>query len=163
MEIAVADMTDNWCQDMAFFYVALRLGNAFSQPRYWNASVSDHHGCARAQREIGQCRVVARLPQAGAFLGTRGPSERASTKFGCNLSESLGLLGNRSFRAVEFKKEHRSLRQAEIGVHVARPYLPRAQKFHTRPGHPALHRMHRRTPAPLPPPHRTAAPRAPPR
>src|SRR5262245_46391266 len=84
---------------------------------------------------------MARFPQACEVLATRGPCERAATELFRNFAEPFGLLSNRCFRAVEFKKEHRRFRQTEIGMHIASPYLQGVQQLNAGHGYAGLNRL----------------------
>jgi hypothetical protein len=47
MEITIANVADDRCQNAALLNIALGLGETFGQPRYRHANIGGHHGRAR--------------------------------------------------------------------------------------------------------------------
>src|SRR6478752_1841040 len=129
MKITVADMAYDRCQNAAYFDIALRFSHAFGQPRDGNANVGGDHCRARAEGEVRQRRMVARLPQPRALFRPRRPLKGAAAEVGGDFTKSIRFLGDRSFRAMKLKEQHRRLRQTEIGMQIARPHLQRIEQF----------------------------------
>src|ERR1700689_5375744 len=101
MEVAVADMADDRCQEPAFGDVALGLHDAFGKPRYRHADIGRDNLRARPERLARQRGVMASLPQTGAVLLARRPVERPAAELARDLGETFRLLGYTRRRAVK--------------------------------------------------------------
>ena len=133
VEIAVADMADDRRQQPALGDVALRLGDAFGQPRDRHADVGRRSCCAPGRSAKFDIAAWWRASHSRVrSSGSRGPVERPAAEFGRDLAEALGLLGDAGLGAVEFEEQHRRLRQAELGIDVDRPHLQRVEQFDAR-------------------------------
>ena len=62
VEIAVADMADDWREEKGSCDVLLGFDDAFGQPRNWHADIGRPDLCAWAQRPIGINDVMTRPP-----------------------------------------------------------------------------------------------------
>ena len=69
MEIAVADMADDWGHETTRIRILSRFRQAFGKPRHRHADVGDHGAGAGPQAQAGVERVIAGMPEPAALLG----------------------------------------------------------------------------------------------
>ena len=125
-------MTDDRRQQAAFLDIALRIQDAFRQPRNRHAGVRRDPGLAGGQRQRGEVGVMARLPQLVAFFGPVGPLKVAAAKLIGNRADLLGLFAHRRFGAVKFEPQSRfGLVTFELGIGDAGAHLKVVEQFDT--------------------------------
>ena len=144
MEIAVADVTDDWREQAEPVEIVLGLGDAVGEPRDRHADVGRDHARAGPQRLDRPIGVVTRLPQLGAVLRLGGPRKIAAAAFFGDLAEIFRLLGDVGRGAMEFQQQERRLRQGQLGVGIAGFHLLGIEQLDARHGNAGLDRQNRR-------------------
>src|SRR6478752_6229529 len=82
-----------------------------------------------ADMAYDRCQNAAYFDIALRFSHAFGQPRDGNANVGGDFTKSLRLLGDRSFRAMKLKEQHRRLRQTEIGMQIARPHLQRIEQF----------------------------------
>ena len=132
VEIAVADMADDRRERAGFGDVALRLDDAFGEPRDRHADVGGERSRAGPQRLARPVGVVARLPQPGAILRLASPSRTAPPPNSRRSRRSAPTARRRPPRCRGTREQHRRLGQVELGIDVDGPHLQRVEQFDAR-------------------------------
>ena len=132
MEIAIADMPEDGCDQVELGDLTLGGVDAFGQPRDRHADVGGEGRRARPQMASGPITVVARLPEPAAVLRLGRPVERPAAEVRDDVAEALRLLGNAGVAAVEFDEQRRHFRQRQFRISVDGLDLQRVEQFDAR-------------------------------
>ena len=137
VEIAVAHMADDRCQEAAFVDVAAGFEDALGEARDRHADIGGHALRSRLERQAGVIGIVAGLPQAVAVFGLGRPLEFVGAEIAGDGLDNFDLFDDALFGTVEFEKQGRFERIIELRELVDGVYLDLVQKLD--PGHRDAH------------------------
>ena len=105
VEVAVTDVTDEWCQEAGLLEVGLRLLDALLEPRDRDADIRDEASRSRPERERGLVGLMPSLPEAATFGRARGCLEGSCSELPRDALDLRCLVAHLAVAAMELEEK----------------------------------------------------------